>query len=90
VAALPPGLWADNQLGPDGYPVNESGQALPWGNLLVNGYEVTSAMQLSIGALLYNANSTWITPGLPQTAGRHRQVDRQRQLSLRFTDRGFE
>jgi hypothetical protein len=69
VAALPPGLWADNQLGPDGYPVNESGQALPWGNLLVNGYEVTSAMQQSVGALLYNANSSQITPGLPQTAG---------------------
>ncbi len=69
VAAMPPGLWADNQLGPDGYPVNESGQALPWGNLLVNGYEVTSAMQQSINTLLYNANSTWITPGLPQTAG---------------------
>ena len=60
---MPPGLWADNQLGPDGYPVNESGQALPWGNLLVNGYEVTSAMQQSVNTLLYNANSTWITPG---------------------------
>ena len=82
VAAMPPGLWADNQLGPDGYPVNESGQALPWGNLLVNGYEVTSAMQQSINTLLYNANSSWITPGLPQTAGRDRQVDGQRQLSL--------
>ena len=69
VAAMPPGLWADNQLGPDGYPVNESGQALPWGNLLVNGYEVTSAMQQSVNALLYNANSTWITPGQPQTPG---------------------
>ena len=69
VAAMPPGLWADNQLGPDGYPVNESGQALPWGNLLVNGYEVTSAMQQSINTLLYNANSTWVTPGAPQTPG---------------------
>ncbi|MGD1100846.1 MAG: hypothetical protein ABSA59_02175 [Terriglobia bacterium] len=69
VAALPPGLWADNQLGPDGYPVNESGVALAWGNLLVNGYEVTSAMQQSVGALLYNANSSQITPGLPQTPG---------------------
>ena len=69
VAAMPPGLYADNQLGPDGYPVNESGQALPWGNLLVNSYEVTSAMQQSVGALLYNANSSQITPGLPQTAG---------------------
>ncbi|MGO8792687.1 MAG: hypothetical protein ACLQVL_35595 [Terriglobia bacterium] len=69
VAALPPGLWADNQLGPDGYPVNESGMALPWGNLLVNSYEVTTAMEQSIGTLLYNANSTWITPGLPQTPG---------------------
>jgi hypothetical protein len=69
VAAMPPGLWADNQLGPDGYPVNESGQALPWGNLLVNSYEVTSAMQQSVGALLYNANSSQITPGLPQTPG---------------------
>ena len=69
VAALPPGLWADNQLGPSGYPVNESGQALPWGNLLVNGYEVTSAMQQSVGALLYNANSNQVTPGLPQTPG---------------------
>jgi hypothetical protein len=68
-AALPPGTWADNQLGPDGYPVNESGQALPWGNLLVNGYEVTSAMQQSINTLLYNANSSQITPGQPQTAG---------------------
>jgi hypothetical protein len=68
-AALPPGLWADNQLGPDGYPVNESGVALAWGNLLVNGYEVTSVMQQSVGALLYNANSSQITPGLPQTAG---------------------
>ena len=69
VASLPPGLWADNQLGPDGYPVNESGVALPWGNLLVNSYEVTTPMQQSIGALLYNANSTWITPGQPQTPG---------------------
>jgi hypothetical protein len=68
-AAIPPGLWPDNQLGPDGYPVNESGQALPWGNLLVNSYEVTTAMQQSIGALLYNANSSQVTPGLPQTAG---------------------
>src|ERR1017187_6455883 len=69
VAAMPPGLWPDNQLGPDGFPVNESGQALPWGNLLVNGYEVTSAMQQSVNTLLYNANSTWITPGQPQTPG---------------------
>jgi hypothetical protein len=69
VAAMPPGLWSDNQLGPDGFPVNESGQALPWGNLLVNGYEVTTAMQQSINTLLYNANSSWITPGLPQTPG---------------------
>jgi hypothetical protein len=69
VAAMPPGLWADNQLGPDGYPVNESGQALPWGNMVVNGYEVTTAMQASVGALLYNANSSQVTPGLPQTAG---------------------
>lgn len=69
VAALPPGLWADNQLGPDGYPVNESGQALPWGNLLVNGYQVTTAMEQSVGALLYDASSNQITPGLPQTAG---------------------
>jgi len=69
VAAMPPGLYADNQLGPDGYPVNESGLALPWGNLLVNCYEVTPAMEQSIGALLYNANSTWIMPGLPQTGG---------------------
>jgi hypothetical protein len=69
VAAMPPGLYADNQLGPDGYPVNESGQALPWGNLLVNAYEVTSPMQQSVGALLYNANSSQITPGLPQTPG---------------------
>jgi hypothetical protein len=69
VAAMPPGLWSDNQLGPDGFPVNESGQALPWGNLLVNSYEVTTAMQQSINTLLYNANSSWITPGLPQTPG---------------------
>jgi len=69
VAALPPGLYADNQLGPDGYPVNESGQGLPWGNLLVNGYEVTAAMQQSVGALLYSANASQITPGLPQTPG---------------------
>ncbi len=69
VAALPPGLLADNQLGPDGYPVNESGQAFPWGNLLVNGYEITAAMPQSINTLLYNANSTWVTPGLPQTPG---------------------
>jgi hypothetical protein len=69
VAAMPPGMLADNQLGPDGYPVNESGQALPWGNLLVNGYEVTSAMQQSINTLLYNAGSNSITPGLPQTPG---------------------
>jgi hypothetical protein len=69
VAAMPPGLYADSQLGPDGYPVNESGQALPWGNLLVNGYEVTGSMQQSVNTLLYNANSTWITPGLPQTEG---------------------
>ena len=69
VAAMPPGLRADNQLGPDGYPVNESGQALPWGNLLVNGYEVTASMQQSVNAQLYNANSSWITPGQPQTPG---------------------
>ncbi len=69
VAAIPPGLMADNQLGPDGYPVNESGQALPWGNLLVNGYEVTASMQQSVNTLLYNANSTWITSGQPQTPG---------------------
>lgn len=69
VATLPPGLWADNQLGATGYPVNESGQALPWGNLLVNGYQVTTAMQQSVGAQLYNANSIQITPGLPQTPG---------------------
>ncbi len=69
VAALPPGLLADNQLGPDGYPVNESGVALAWGNLLVNSYQVTVAMQQSVGALLYNNNSTSITPGLPQTPG---------------------
>jgi hypothetical protein len=69
VAAMPPGLWADNQLGPDGYPINESGQALPWGNLLVNSYVVTTEMEQSVGTLLYNANSTWVTPGLPQTPG---------------------
>jgi len=69
VATLPAGLSPDNQLGPDGYPVNESGVALAWGNLLVNGYEVTAAMQQSINTLLYNANATQITPGLPQTAG---------------------
>jgi hypothetical protein len=69
VAALPPGLLADNQLGPDGYPVNESGVALAWGNLLVNSYQVTVAMQQSINTLLYNANATQITPGAPQTAG---------------------
>ena len=49
--------------------MNESGQALPWGNLLVNGYQVTTAMQQSVGALLYNANSNQVTPGLPQTQG---------------------
>src|ERR1039458_8119271 len=65
VATLPPGLSPDNQLGPDGYPVNESGVALAWGNLLVNGYVVTSAMMQSLNTLLYNANATQITPGLP-------------------------
>ncbi len=69
VATLPPGMYPDNQLGPDGYPINESGQALPWGNLLANGYEVTTAMQQSINTLLYNAGSSQITPGQPQTAG---------------------
>jgi len=69
VATLPPGLLPDNQLGPDGYPVNESGLALAWGNLLVNGYIVSPAMQQSINTLLYNANATQITPGLPQTPG---------------------
>ncbi len=69
VAALPPGLWADNQLGPDGYPVNESGQALPWGNLLVNAYEVTTEMRQAVGVLLYNANSKTVTSGQPQTPG---------------------
>ncbi len=69
VAALPPGLSPDNQLGPDGYPVNESGVPLAWGNLLVNGYEVTAAMQQSINTLLYNANSQQTTPGPPQTPG---------------------
>jgi len=69
VAALPPGLSPDNQLGPDGYPVNESGVPLGWGNLLVNGYVVTAAMQQSINTLLYNANSQQTTPGPPQTPG---------------------
>ncbi len=69
VATLPPGLLPDNQLGPDGYPVNESGVALAWGNLLVNGYTVSSAMQQSINTLLYSANATQITPGPPQTPG---------------------
>jgi hypothetical protein len=69
VAALPPGLWADNQLGPDGYPANESGQGLPWGNLLVNTYQVTTQMQQAVGTLLYNASSSTITPGPPQTPG---------------------
>ena len=49
--------------------MNESGQALPWGNLLVNAYDVTSAMQQSIDTLLYNAGSNWVTPGQPQTPG---------------------
>ena len=69
VAALPPGLSPDNQLGPDGYPINESAVALAWGNLLVNGYAVTAAMQQSINTLLYNANASQITPGPPQTPG---------------------
>ena len=69
VATLPPGLLPDNQLGPDGYPVNESGVALAWGNLLVNGYTVTPAMQQMVNTQLYNANATQITPGPPQTPG---------------------
>jgi hypothetical protein len=69
VATLPPGLSPDNQLGPDGYPVNESGVPLGWGNLLVNGYVVTAAMQESINTLLYDPYSTQVTPGRPQTPG---------------------
>jgi hypothetical protein len=69
VATLPPGLLPDNLLGPDGYPVNESAQGLPWGNLLVNGYEITSALQQSINSLLYNPNATVASPGLPNTVG---------------------
>ncbi len=69
VLALPAGLLPDNQQGPDGYPINASPIALPWGNLLVNSYEVTSQMQQAQETLLYNASSNWITAGSPQIAG---------------------
>lgn len=59
---LPSGLMPDSLLGPDGYPINESGQALPWGNLLVNGYNVTAAMMASIAPLYWTAGATYITP----------------------------
>ena len=49
--------------------MNESGQALPWGNLLVNAYEVTTEMRQAVGVLLYNANSKTVTSGQPQTPG---------------------
>ncbi len=68
--ALPPGLYADNQLGPDGYPINESPQALPWGQLLCNGYAVTSEMISAINYELYDPSHTSIiTPGNPQIGG---------------------
>jgi len=68
-STLPPGLAPDDLLGLDGYPVNESGQALPWGNLLVNGYDVTAAMIASIPPLYWTSGSSSTTPGLPQTNG---------------------
>jgi hypothetical protein len=66
---LPAGLYPDNLLGPDGYPVNESPQALPWGNLLCNGYQITTAMITAVNYELYNPSSGYISPGNPQTPG---------------------
>ncbi len=68
--ALPPGLYPDNLLGADGYPINTSPQALAWGPLLVNSYEVTAAMQAQINYELFNPDYTSvITPGNPQIGG---------------------
>jgi hypothetical protein len=67
--ALPSGLYCDDQLGPDGYPINESYQALPWGSLLCNGYQVTSEMISAENYELYNPASTYVSPGNPQTPG---------------------
>lgn len=66
---LPAGLYADDQLGPDGYPINESPQALPWGNLLCNGYQITSAMIAAVNYELYNPATSYVSPGNPQTPG---------------------
>ncbi len=66
---LPAGLYCDNQLGPDGYPINESYLALPWGNLLCNGFEITSEMIAAVNYEIYNPATTYISPGLPQTEG---------------------
>lgn len=70
VFALPPGLFADNLLGPDGYPINESPQPLPWGTLLCNGYQVTEAMIAQVNYGVFDPNhTTIITPGNPQIGG---------------------
>jgi hypothetical protein len=66
---LPAGLYSDDLLGPDGYPINESPQALPWGSLLCNGYEITSEMIAAVNYELYNPSSTYVSPGNPQTPG---------------------
>lgn len=67
---LPPGLYPDNLLGPDGYPINQSPQALPWGQLLCNSYTVTSQMISQINYELYDPSHTSITtPGNPQIGG---------------------
>lgn len=68
--ALPPGLYPDNQLSADGYPINTSPVPLAWGPLLVNSYEVTAAMIAAVNYELFDPNHTGIiTPGNPQIGG---------------------
>ncbi len=67
--ALPSGLYPDDLLGPDGYPINESYQALPWGSLICNGYTITAAMIQAVNYEIYNPSSGFVSPGNPQTAG---------------------
>ncbi len=68
VLQLPAGLYPDTQLGPDGYPINESPQPLGWGSLLVNSYQITPAMIAATNYLLSDGSAN-LTPGPPQTPG---------------------
>lgn len=67
--SLPAGYYADNLLGTDGYPINQSGQPLAWGSLLVNSVLTTLAMENQVRASLFNSSSVIVTPGQPATGG---------------------